>query len=120
MRPLDEAVNTVEYYIHLEDVRRAATGWEPRDLDPRLEAALWKRLRPPGVKMFVRRAPTGLKLVAPGYGESNAKAGSPLVTVTGPPGELALFVFGRSSVARVDFEGDELSVERLRHARLGL
>jgi uncharacterized protein (TIGR03085 family) len=120
MRPLDESMNTVEYYIHHEDVRRAQEGWEPRPLDPGLVAALWKRIRPPAVKLLVRRAPTGLKLVAPGYGESNAKTGGPLVTVSGPPGELVLFAFGRSSVARVDFQGDELSVERLRHAHLGL
>src|SRR5271165_5327974 len=34
LRPFDGAMNTVEYFIHVEDVRRAQSGWEPRPLDP--------------------------------------------------------------------------------------
>jgi len=29
---MDERANTVEYFVHHEDVRRAVPGWEPRDL----------------------------------------------------------------------------------------
>src|SRR5690348_16386408 len=33
---LDEATNTIEFFVHTEDVRRAAPGWEPRVLEPGL------------------------------------------------------------------------------------
>ena len=34
---IDEPMNTAEFFIHHEDVRRAQPGWEPRELDPELE-----------------------------------------------------------------------------------
>ena len=37
---LDERANTVEYFVHYEDVRRARPGWEPRDVDPGLSEEL--------------------------------------------------------------------------------
>jgi uncharacterized protein (TIGR03085 family) len=33
---MDEKANTVEYFVHYEDVRRAQPGWEPRDVAPGL------------------------------------------------------------------------------------
>ena len=30
---VDKLANTVEFFVHLEDVRRAQPTWEPRDLD---------------------------------------------------------------------------------------
>lgn len=44
VRPFDKAINTLEYFVHHEDLRRAQTGWEPRLLAPEDEAALWGRL----------------------------------------------------------------------------
>src|ERR1700684_3436202 len=41
---VDEAANTVEYFVHHEDVRRAAEGWTERPIDAGLSGALWKRL----------------------------------------------------------------------------
>lgn len=58
---MDEAANTVEYFVHHEDVRRAAEGWEPRDLDPSLSEALWGRLKS-GARFFVGKAPVGIEL----------------------------------------------------------
>ena len=42
-RPLDDLANTVEFFVHTEDVRRAAPSFEPRN-DPQLDAALWAAL----------------------------------------------------------------------------
>lgn len=119
LRPIDDAVNTVEYFVHHEDVRRAQPSWQPRPLDPDLERALWGRLRLMG-RLLARQAPTGVDLVVPGQGRARVKRGTPAVTVTGPAGEVLLFAFGRKEVARVTFDGDELSIERLRHASMGL
>ena len=36
LRPFDGPMNTVEFFIHAEDVRRAQEGWEPRTISPEL------------------------------------------------------------------------------------
>src|ERR1700723_4726115 len=43
----DEAANTVEYFVHHEDVRGAADDWTERPGDPGLSAALWRGLKGP-------------------------------------------------------------------------
>jgi uncharacterized protein (TIGR03085 family) len=58
---VDEAANTVEYFVHHEDVRRASEGWEPRDLDPALSEALWGRLKGGG-RFLIGKAPVGIEL----------------------------------------------------------
>jgi uncharacterized protein (TIGR03085 family) len=118
LRLVDEPVNAVEYFVHHEDVRRGAPGWEPRPVDPALEAALWSRLHRMG-RLLLRKSPSGLDFDAPGYGRATVKSGSPSVTVRGAPSELTLMAFGRGAQAAVDYEGDEVSVERLRNARFG-
>ncbi len=119
LRVVDEAMNTVEYFVHLEDVRRARPGWEPRALDAGLEQALWSRLKLMA-RSLMRRAPVGVTLTAPGFGTVVGKAQQPQVTLTGAPGELLLFAFGRQGSTRVDASGDPDLVARLRHAQLGL
>ncbi len=52
------AANTVEYFVHHEDVRRAAQGWTERELPPGSPDALWKRLK--SSRLFLRCAPTGV------------------------------------------------------------
>jgi uncharacterized protein (TIGR03085 family) len=118
-RPLDEAFNSVEYFVHHEDVRRAVDGWEPRQLPVAESAALWKRLRLMG-RVLARRAPLGIAFDAPDFGHATLRNRQPSVTARGEPGELLLLAFGRGATARVAYQGDELSVERLRHANLGL
>jgi uncharacterized protein (TIGR03085 family) len=119
LKPLDGPVNTMEYFIHHEDVRRARPGWRPRDLDEAEEAALWHRLALTARVLF-RRSPVGVVIDSPGHGRVTAKAGSQEVTLTGPPSELLLFAFGRQDQARVDTAGPGDATERLRRARLGL
>ncbi|WP_305786375.1 TIGR03085 family metal-binding protein [Symbioplanes lichenis] len=109
----DQAANTNEMFIHHEDIRRAQTGWEPRPLDPADELTLWKT-----VKLFARlalRSYQPVRLEAPGYGVLQLRDGEPRATLTGPPGELALFLSGRQRVAHVEVTGDE----SLRTAKLG-
>jgi uncharacterized protein (TIGR03085 family) len=119
LRLLDEPVNLVEMFVHHEDMRRARPGWTPRALDPGEERALWARL---GLmaRLLGRRFPAGVTLVAPGFGQVRARAGEPHVTVTGPPGELVLFMSGRQRAAAVDVAGPEDVVARVKDARLGL
>ena len=48
------------------------------------------------------------------------KSDTPSVTVTGPPGELLLLLFGRAPAVRLDMAGDPAAVEQVRQASFGL
>ncbi|GIH94966.1 TIGR03085 family metal-binding protein [Planobispora siamensis] len=117
---LDQAVNTMEFFIHHEDVRRAQRVWEPRELPADLEETFWSRVRA-GRGLFLRKAPVAVVLhrIGGGVALGGTKDG-PKVEVTGPASELLLFCFGRQAHARVDLSGDEAAVARLMDASLGV
>ncbi|MGK5672229.1 TIGR03085 family metal-binding protein [Micromonospora sp. URMC 106] len=115
----DELTNTMEFFIHHEDVRRARPGWLPRDLAARLQAALWRRAA--GLaRLALRRFPADVFVQAPGYGELSVGRGGEPVRVVGAPGELVLFLSGRQRVARVQIDGPAALADRLRNAHLGM
>jgi uncharacterized protein (TIGR03085 family) len=114
----DELVNTLEFFIHHEDVRRARAGWLPRDLPARFQTVLWKRVAVLS-RMALRTFPADLLVQAPGYGERAAGRGGDRLRVVGAPGELVLFLSGRQRVARVQLDGPNAVVDRLRTADLG-
>jgi len=118
---VDGAANTLEFFIHLEDVRRAAPDWKPRELAPELDDELWRRLHT-GVKLLFRRVPVGVTLVrTPQQQTVVAKPSTPqMVTVSGAAGELTMFCYGRKDAAQVELIGDDAAVERLRRAPLGV
>ncbi|MEU7854835.1 TIGR03085 family metal-binding protein [Nonomuraea sp. NPDC049141] len=117
---LDDAVNTLEYFVHHEDVRRAQPEWEPRELPADLEQIMWKRVAS-GSRLMLRRSPVGVVLHRLGGGVTlgGARQG-PKVEVTGRAGELVLFCFGRQEHARVELTGDADAIARLKNARLGM
>ncbi|MBP2402347.1 putative Actinobacterial protein [Streptomyces netropsis] len=119
LKQVDEAANTVEFYIHTEDVRRAQPEWTPRVLDPVFSDALWSRVERMA-RMLGRRSPVGLVLRRPDGRTAVAHRGTPVVTATGEPGELTLFVFGRQDAARVELEGDKDAQAKLLEAKLGI
>ncbi|SCK28700.1 TIGR03085 family protein [Streptomyces sp. WMMB 714] len=119
LKQVDEAANTIEFYIHAEDVRRAALDWTPRELDSVFQDALWKRLESTA-RVFGRKSPVGLVLRRPNGQTVVARKGTPVVTVTGEPGELVLYVSGRQRVARVETEGEKEAVARAHEAQLGI
>lgn len=114
---VDEAVNSAEFYVHHEDVRRAEAGWVARPSDPAREEALWKALGKVS-KVFYGRSPVGVVLRRPDGTEIAAKRGPRTVRILGEPSELVLHAFGRHE-AKVSFEGNEadvLAVEDLRRS----
>ncbi|MER6996326.1 TIGR03085 family metal-binding protein [Streptomyces sp. NPDC000410] len=119
IKPVDEGANTVEFYVHAEDVRRAQPDWTPRELDPVFADALWSRLEK-AARLLGRKSPAGLVLRRPNGQTAVAHRGAPVVTVTGEPGELTLFTFGRQDAARVELEGDKDAIAKVHEARLGL
>ncbi|MFF9122051.1 TIGR03085 family metal-binding protein [Streptomyces sp. NPDC014889] len=120
LKQLDEAANTVEFYVHTEDVRRAQPDWSPRELDPVFQDTLWTRLERTA-RLLGRGIPTGLVLRRPDGRTAVAHRGTPVVTVTGEPSELLLFAFGRQNAARVEKVGDLDAIAKLTETKqLGL
>ncbi|SDZ08562.1 TIGR03085 family protein [Micromonospora pattaloongensis] len=115
----DGPANTLEFFIHHEDVRRARPDWRPRELPPGQQAALWK---PASLlaRLRLRRFPAALLIQAVGFGEVRAGAGGEPLRLEGAPAELVIFLSGRQSAARVHLDGTPALAERLRTAPLGL
>ena len=115
---LDELTNAGEFFIHHEDVRRGRDGWEPRDLGEPQARSLWQGARFTG-KLALRRVGFPVRVSCEGAGEFTV-GDNPQVTVSGPAGELALFLSGRQRAARASLEGPAELVAALRTARLSL
>lgn len=119
--PVERLANTLEHYVHHEDIRRARPGWEPRELTDREQAVLWRALALPG-KGLVRAAgvPVTLRWEGDERGRTHTLVGGDdPVVVGGRPSELALYVFGRDEVRDVVLTGPAASVARVRERRGG-
>lgn len=116
---LDRLANTVEFYVHTEDVRRAQPNVEPRQLDPAVRQQLLLMMKR-GVRLLARSAPCGLVLHPTGEQPIVAKKGEPAVTVSGDIGEIVLFMYGRQDHAHVDLAGPAELVEALRTTSFGV
>ncbi|MGC7094958.1 TIGR03085 family metal-binding protein [Amycolatopsis lurida] len=115
--PLNELVNSAEFLVHHEDVRRGQEGWEPRPAEAARDAAAWRSVRAIA-KLTMRNSPVGVLLRAPGHGEVTLKGPDP-VTLTGGPLEILLFAFGRDAV-RLDFDGELTAIAQLKSLSRGL
>ncbi len=116
LRPFDAPMNTVEFFIHVEDLRRARAGWQPRTVSPALADALWDRVGPGGM---AKKVPATIVITSPGRDAKEAGSG-PRLTLGGDPGELTMFGAGRQAAARVEIDGDETLAAQLRAAKLGV
>jgi uncharacterized protein (TIGR03085 family) len=117
---VDRVVNTVEFFVHHEDVRRAEPTWTARELDVELLDDLYRALKR-AARLLTRKAPAGIELEpADGQPPIAAHRGAPSVTVRGPIGELTMFVYGRQAHARVELDGPPDATEAIRAASFGL
>jgi uncharacterized protein (TIGR03085 family) len=115
---LDPVANMGEMFIHHEDVRRAQTDWQPRQLDDATAHALGRGLSIMA-RLTLAKAPARVSLRTPN-GKTLATVGrGPELTVKGEPQELLLFISGRDEV-RLEFDGDEALVDAVRAARRSL
>ncbi len=118
--PLDRAANTLEYFVHHEDIRRAAPDWSSRELAEGEQKAIWSLLALAG-KGLVRTAGVAVEIRWAGTLEAVVlRAGPDPAVVTGEPAELALFLFGRDQHAGLEMTGGEESLRGLREAQFGL
>jgi uncharacterized protein (TIGR03085 family) len=120
--PVEKAVNTLEFFVHHEDIRRAVPGWQPRELTHREQKAIWSAIGVAG-KGLVR--PAGVPVEIRWDREDRVRSatlrkGEEPVVMTGTPSELAMFLFGRAEHGPLEFTGPETSVRALRHEDLGV
>lgn len=108
---VDELANTFEMFVHHEDVLRGGPAWEPREVPDDLQSALWGQVGLPA-RLSLRQAPVGVVLTSPGRERKVVKKptdqGS--VTISGAPGEVVLYAFGRRGVAEVELDGPQAAV----------
>lgn len=111
--------NTVEFYVHHEDVLRAQANWQPRPSEQRREDALWRALKLMG-RVLYRKSPVGVVLQSAGRDDAHVHRGNRSVTVVGLPSEIILHGFGRhSDVVRVVVQGDAADVDALAATQRG-
>jgi len=119
---LDQLLNTLEYFVHHEDIRRGVPGWEPRELTDREKRILFKGAATAG-KRFVKSVgvPTEIRWTGGERERTSVLAdGDDPVVVTGDPAELTLFLFGRDQHTGLKFEGPQDKVDALRQGNLGI
>lgn len=116
---IDRMVNTGEFFIHHEDVRRGTPGWAPRDLPRGLASALHAQVRLAG-RFRLRRFPAKITVLSPDYPPVTAGGGGRQVTVTGDPGELTMFFAGRQRAANIEIDGPADLAAKLRTADFSL
>jgi uncharacterized protein (TIGR03085 family) len=118
---LETLFNLNEYFVHHEDVRRA-NGQTRRTDRPDLDDALWEFTKKSGKLVAGRVKPAGLTLARPNGTSYVLRASDPanMVTITGEPSEISLFLVGRRTAAVVTIEGDPVPVAIVEKAKLGI
>ena len=117
---VDKAFNTLEFYVHHEDIRRAQSSWAPRELTSYEQAQIWAALKMMG-RGLVRSAGVPLAMHRTDKDKSAVlKGGKDPVTVSGLPGEVALFLYGRPHYEGVTLDGPEDAIATLKSSSLGL
>ena len=109
--------NLNEFFVHHEDVRRA-NGSGPRTNPPAEDAALFRNVALTGRLLSRQLRGVGLDLVWAGTDRTvTARRGQPTAQVSGLPGELTLFLFGRRYAADVEVTGPPEAIEALQRQR---
>jgi uncharacterized protein (TIGR03085 family) len=112
---VERFAQTLEYFVHHEDIRRAQPGWAPRDLPAEDVDELWSLLSRSGA-MLGRSLPVPVRLARSDQPSTSVafKKGDDPVVVTGPVSELVMWVFGRDEVRDLTYEGPDDAVARLQ------
>ena len=115
-----DMANLNEFFVHHEDVRRA-NGREPRSLTPEMDAALWRNVCRGSRYLSRRLQGCGLEVEWAGTGKrAMGRSGEPTARLTGSPGELLLYIFGRQAAARVQVSGLADAVAAVQRTPFGM
>ena len=119
LAPVDEFVNTLEFFVHHEDVLRAQPDWTARPLEPEVEHAIAGAIGRGG-RLLTRKAGVGVTVEPSGRQPVRLHGGTPMVTIRGPLADCVLYVNGRKSVAQVELDGPPDAVAKVETAPFGL
>lgn len=118
MKPVDAKMNTAEHFIHHEDVRRGGGEVNPREFSAAVNKQLLAWAKRFG-QMSFRKAevpvvltPPNLPPVTLGGKAGVVEQGNNVARVQGEPGELLLWVSGRS-LADVTLTGNTSELEEI-------
>ncbi len=113
--PVDRTLNSLEYFVHHEDIRRAQPGWAPRELTDREQRILFKAASVAGKGLAKpARVPVEIRWTDRERQRSAVLAsGDDPVVVTGEPAELTMYLFGRAEHRALDFQGPADRVTQL-------
>ena len=112
--------NLNEFFVHHEDVRRA-NGLGPRSLTAAMDAALWRNVCRGSRYLSRRLHGCGLEIERAGTNERvTVRPGSPTARLSGPSGELLLYMFGRQAAAQVEVSGPPEAVAAVRRTHFGM
>lgn len=102
---VESVMNTAEYIVHHEDIRRAAIEWMPRRLSLPENKAVWAACRT-ALLPFAAKAEGRVEISSRGFGQRGAggKGNDSTVTITGEPVEILLYLMGRAEHALVDIK----------------
>jgi uncharacterized protein (TIGR03085 family) len=107
---VEPMLNSLEYFVHHEDVRRAQRGWDRRVLPSWAQDQLWRGALG-FCKLALRKEQIPVTLERSDGGEAaDVRPGANPVVVRGLPGEIVLYLFGRRDVADVELTGPEDAV----------
>ncbi|MFT4110671.1 TIGR03085 family metal-binding protein [Propionicimonas sp.] len=117
---VEDAANTLEFFVHAEDVRRGGGDLTPRPPDPAMENLAWKRSAALA-RLAFRRCPVAVWLErdSPPGEPVRIGTGPDIVTLLGAPTELLLYLFGRRGAARVEAIGQAAAVSLVERVSLG-
>jgi len=120
---VERLANTLEYFVHHEDLRRAQPGWEPRGLSAADEDELWRLIKG-AARLASRKAKVPIVIRRTAWSDlppesATVRKGADPVVVTGRPPELVLFFFGRSELRDVTLDGPPDAVSQLQQADRG-
>lgn len=119
---LDQKLNSAEFFVHHEDLRRGGSyPVGPRILPQDTDEALWSTALSIS-KLRLRRAKAGIVFHRIDKGTPTdemaaVSTGRSIVTVTAEPGELLLWLFGRDS-AQVQVGGPAWALAQVRSVHL--
>ena len=112
--------NLNEFFVHHEDLRRA-NGYPPRVYDQAMNDALWRNVGTGGPYLARRLRGAGLVLHWAGTAQTViVRRAEPTVRITGLPGELLLYLFGRREAASVETTGPDPAIEAVRSGHFGM
>jgi uncharacterized protein (TIGR03085 family) len=113
--------NLNEFFVHHEDVRRANDRGPRRTVTPALEAALWRNVCRGSRYLSRRVRGVGLEIEWAGTDQRKiVRNGEATARLSGPPGELLLYLFGRQAAAQVEMTGPAEAVATLHRTHFGM